>query len=347
MDERRAYELLQELLCCHAPAGQEDEVDERMKREFQRFGDDIRVWQDAGGNIIAHLPGPKASPRVLVLAHKDEIAMAVRSLEEDGRLRVSPCGGAIPWKYGEGPVDILTPDGTLRAILSVGSSHTRSGPVAELLSERALTWSDVTLFTGLGCDELKKRGLRVGSRAVVARERKQLQWLGDHIASYALDDRLGLVALLWCLSELVREPPELDLYFVASTSEEIGLLGAIYAAQQLRPDLAIAIDTSPVAHGSGALLDARPIIWAREVVYHDMAECATLLRLAEQLGFGAQLILYDGAASDAGGIKRAGLAGRTVTFGFPRDNSHGYEIAHRDALANVTRLLGEYLRQLR
>ena len=146
---------------------------------------------------------------------------------------------------------------------------------------------------------------------------------------------------------MVATPPSLDLYFVASTSEEIGLLGAVYAAQQLRPEIAIAIDTSPVAHGTGAVLDARPIIWAREVVYHDPAECEALALVAAELGFGAQSVLYDGAASDAGGIKRAGLAGRTVAFGFPRDNSHGYEIAHRDALTNVTQLLVAYLRQLR
>ena len=75
--------------------------------------------------------------------------------------------------------------------------------------------------------------------------------------------------------------------------------------------------------------------------------CETLLRLGGELGFGAQSVLYDGAASDAAGIKRAGLAGRTVAFGFPRDNSHGFEIAHRDALKNVTQLLVAYLRQLR
>jgi len=31
-------------------------------------------------------------------------------------------------------------------------------------------------------------------------------------------------------------------------------------------------------------------------------------------------------------------------FGFARDNSHGYEIAHVDSLVNVTRLLLAYLK---
>ena len=313
MDERRAYELLQELLSCHAPAGREQEVEAILQRELARYDDALRVWQDDASNIIAHLPGPPGAPRALVLAHKDEIAMAVAEIRADGRLRVEACGGAIAWKYGEGPVDIRTDDGWLRAILSVGSSHTRSGPVAELMSARALTWADVTLFTGKTVEELAALGVRVGSRCVVARERKQLQELGQYIASYALDDRLGLVSLLWALAELVMTPPALDLYFAFSSSEEIGLLGALYAAQQLRPQVAIAIDTSPVAHGTGAALDARPIIWARELVYHDAAECETLARLAAELGFGAQ----------SGALRRGGIGCRWHQARRPRRKDGG------------------------
>jgi putative aminopeptidase FrvX len=68
--------------------------------------------------------------------------------------------------------------------------------------------------------------------------------------------------------------------------------------------------------------------------------------LGKELGFGAQACVYAASGSDAGRIKREGLAGRTVCFGFARDNSHGYEIAHRDSLVNVFRLLVAYLNQI-
>ena len=71
-----------------------------------------------------------------------------------------------------------------------------------------------------------------------------------------------------------------------------------------------------------------------------------LLYLADELGFGAQPVVYDGSGSDAGGVKRTGMADRTVAFGFPRDNSHGYEIAHSDSLVNVTKLLVAFLKSL-
>ena len=118
------------------------------------------------------------------------------------------------------------------------------------------------------------------------------------------------------------------------------------AAQLLRPDVCIALDTSPVAHGTPLVVDPRPVIWYRGRAYHNKAECDTLLHLANDLGFGAQPCLYANSGSDAGRVKDAGLAGRTVCFGFARENSHGYEITHRDSIVNVTRLLIKYLAQL-
>ena len=340
--------LLSELIACHSPPGEEREIDAVVRREFEVAV--AEVWQDKATNLYAHLPGD--GPKVMVCAHKDEIAMAITEVQEDGRLGVENCGGSRPWKYGEGPVDVIADDGSLvRGILSVGSVHTDTGPVHELDSERPLTWDLVTIFTGLGRDELEAKGVHVGSRAVVARERKQVQRLGEYIASFALDDRMGLIAVIAALQEMASasSPPaedRPDLYFVATHGEEVGLLGAVRAAQVLQPDVCVALDTSPVAHGTPLVVDARPVVWYRARAYHNKAECDKLLKLARDLGFGAQPCLYAASGSDAGGIKAAGLAAQTVCFGFARDNSHGYEIAHTDSLTNVTSLLIAYLRQL-
>jgi putative aminopeptidase FrvX len=124
------------------------------------------------------------------------------------------------------------------------------------------------------------------------------------------------------------------------------MLGAVRAAQLLQPDVCVALDTSPVAHGTPLVLDERPVIWYRERAYHNKDECDRLLQLADELGFGAQPCLYQASGSDAGRIKEVGLAGRTVCFGFARDNSHGFEITHVDSIVNVTHLLMRYLEQI-
>jgi putative aminopeptidase FrvX len=348
MNREEMLALLSELIACHSPAGEEREIDAVLRREFEATG--AEVWADDTGNLVAHLPG--GDPRVIVCAHKDEIGMVVTEVKNDGRLGVRNCGGARPWKYGEGPIDLIADDDhTLRGILSVGSVHTRTGPVHELESSRALTWDLVTVFTGLDPAELAEEGVHVGSRAVVARERKQVQCLGKYIASFALDDRMGLTALVAALQALGQDSGPAtgnrpDLYFVATHGEEVGGVGAVRAAQLLQPDVFIALDTSPVAHGTPLVVDARPVVWYGERVFLDKAECDRLLGLARELGFGAQACVYEASGSDAGRVKMAGLAGRTACFGFARDNSHGFEIAHADSMANVTQLLLAYLMKL-
>ncbi len=351
MNHDEMLTLLSELIACHSPPGEEREIDALIQREFQASG--AKVWQDDATNLYAHLPGD--GPKVMICAHKDEIGMVVMRVQDDGRLQVENCGGSWAWKYGEGPVDVIADNGDLvRGILSVGPVHTLVGPVHALKSKRALTWDLVTVFTGLNVAELEERGIHVGSRAVVARERKQVQRLGAYIASFALDDRLGLTALIAGLNKMAQTADQgraaqgrPDLYFVATHGEEVGMLGAMRAAQLLQPDYCIALDTSPVVPDTPLEVDARPVIWYRALAYHNKAECDKLLHLARELGFGAQACLYTASGSDAGRIKQAGLAGRTVCFGFARENSHGFEIAHADSLPNVTQLLVAYLSQIK
>jgi putative aminopeptidase FrvX len=288
----------------------------------------------------------------MICAHKDEIGMLIRGIRDDGRLEVEACGGALPWKYGEGPVDVISDSGrVVTGILSVGSTHTDSGPLAELKTSRALTWDLVTIFTGLSPIELAHLGIHIGCRAVIARDRKRVHRLGEYIAGFGLDDRMGLVSLIAGLNSVSAarasgEYGSLDLYFVASWGEELGMLGGVRAAHLLDPDDCIALDTAPVTPDSGLSVDARPVIWYRETSYHDKPACDRLLALAEELGFGGQAGLNPCAGMDSAAVRQLGLAGRTVSFGPGRDNSHGCEIAHKDAMHNVTQLLLAYLRAL-
>ena len=317
-------DLLAELVACPAPPGEERAINDVIARELGVTGE---VTRDAADNLHVRVPG--AGPTVMVCAHKDEIGMLVTDVRPDGRLSVENIGGSYPWKYGEGPVDVIADDGTLvRGILSVGSTHATSGPVHELKAQRALTWRDVTIFTGRDADELAGLGVHVGSRAVVTSERKTL------------------IAGLRAMADIPEENRP-DLHFVVTHGEEIGMLGAVHAARAIRPDVCVALDTSPVAHGTPVQLDARPVVWYRELTHNTKAECDRLCQLGAEIGVGAQPCAYAAAASDAGRVLQEGLAGRAVCFGFARDNSHGFEIAHAGSLDAVARLLVAYLVDLR
>src|SRR5437764_241674 len=79
---------------------------------------------DAKGNLLVTLPGDESLPCIVVTAHLDEIALIVTGVDDDGKVRVAPIGGTYTWKWGEGPVEIMTRSGLLPAILSYGGIHT-------------------------------------------------------------------------------------------------------------------------------------------------------------------------------------------------------------------------------
>ena len=68
--QQQHLDLLAELIACHAPPGEEGEIEPIIQREFESAG--VEVWQDDTTNLYAHLPGN--GPKVMVCAHKDEIA---------------------------------------------------------------------------------------------------------------------------------------------------------------------------------------------------------------------------------------------------------------------------------
>lgn len=246
MNQEEMLQLLDELIRAHGPIGDEREVEAVILREFEATG--VKVWQDGMSNITAHVPGD--GPKVLIAAHKDELGMIITHMAEDGVLKVMPLGGPWPWKYGEGPLDLIAEDGSIvPAVLSYGATHTRSGPVGEYRKgTRPPAWEDVTVFTGMSREELRAAGVRIGSRAVVARSCKSLLRLANnHIAGFAFDNRIGVLIVIDALRQLAKNPaPGADIYISAPTAEETGYLGAIRVAQLLQPEIVIAIDTSPL-----------------------------------------------------------------------------------------------------
>ena len=96
---------------------------------------------DYKGNVLVHLDGKSGGPNVLVTAHMDEIALMITKIEDDGKIRVTAYGGVYTWKWGEGPVDILTRYGALPGILSYGCIHTNDEKsVVEYARHHPLGW---------------------------------------------------------------------------------------------------------------------------------------------------------------------------------------------------------------
>ena len=121
MTHEALFAQIADLVLCHSPSGAEAEINQRLITLFADLG--VEHWQDEADNLIAKIPGRDPNRSIAITAHKDEIGMVVKTIYTDGRLSVGKLGGAFPWVYGEGVVDVLGDQAVLSGILSFGSRH--------------------------------------------------------------------------------------------------------------------------------------------------------------------------------------------------------------------------------
>jgi putative aminopeptidase FrvX len=339
-----SLELIRELVALPGPPGQEDEVRDAVARHVETLGFESRV--DAKGNLLVGLSEASFNrARVVVTAHLDEIALMVSQVLADGTLRVVPLGGIHPWKWGEQPVEIITSE-PLPAVISFGSIHTESpAAVANAARSGPLLWQHAFLFTGLSRREIAASGIHPGVRVCLARDRRIVRELGGYICSYFLDDRADLVAWLLALEKLKAEEFAGDVLFAATTSEEVGGEGALFLMHRLQPEICVALEIGPSVPESPFLPDADPTIWVNDN-YSSIAgrDLGLLKELTRKLGQQPHWQALSRGGSDASCAASKGLCARPITLGLPVENSHGYEIMHRDAPEELARLTVEVVK---
>jgi putative aminopeptidase FrvX len=338
-------ETLGELCEAHSPSGCEREIDRVLVKRLEASG--ILVWQDQVGNVIGHVRGRRTDRPLRLTAHKDEIGLIVKRVEDDGRLRVQRLGGMYLFKFGEGPVDILGDDAVVPGVLSFGSVHAseESALDSAKLGRTALKWSDVHVDCKLTARQIAQAGVHVGTKVTLARSLKRPRVLSDYVCSYSLDDKCGVALLLLLADALHKEPPPQDVYLVFSSGEEISGGGASFAARSLPGDALVGLEIAPVADEYGIVNDARPvIIYADTRNVYDEAICVRAAQLASTINIGVQRAVISSYVSDPGTARQTGSAARVGLFAFPAENTHGYEVAHLGGVANLLHLVEAFCR---
>ena len=332
-------------LCrAHSPVGCEREIDAVI---LDAIGPGAtRIWQDPAGNVIAHFAGRRDDAPLHLTAHKDELGLIVKRVEPDGRLRVQALGGLYPFKWGEGLVDVLADGGgTVTGVLSFGSLHvSEESPVEKVKAGREpMLWRNAWVDCKRSRTDLASLGVHAGSKIVPARIRKAPVVLGDFVCGHALDDKGGVAILIEVAARLAHETPPQDTYLVISSMEEVGSGSAIYATRTIPGDRLIAVEIVPAMPEYDIVNDDRPVIlYADSTNVYDESVANRAAVLAHGLGIDVQRGVLSSYGSDASMSKKAGAAPSIGLFGFPTENTHGYEIAHLGGIANCLELAAAY-----
>ncbi|HLP90040.1 MAG TPA: M42 family peptidase [Nostocaceae cyanobacterium] len=334
---QKLFKIIEELVLHHSPSGVEGEINQFLLKKFAALG--VEVWCDRADNIIAKIPGQSAEHPLAITAHKDEIGAIVKSIGENGKVEVRKLGGAFPWVYGEGVVDLLGDVQTVSGILSFGSRHvSHESPQKTQQEDTSVKWENAWIETKLTTAELETAGVRPGTRMVIGKHRKKPIRLKDHIASYTLDNKAS-VAILLALAENIKNPP-VDIYLVASAKEEVGAIGALHFTQKQHLDALIALEICPLSSEYPIEDGEKPVLLVQDGYgLYDEGLNSQIRQIAQKSQIPLQLATISGFGSDASIAMKFGHVPRAACLAFPTQNTHGYEIAHLGAITNCIKLL--------
>ena len=173
--------------------------------------------------------------------------------------------------------------------------------------------------------------------------------MGDFLATPFLDDRADLAAMLLALETLgdVPEAWRERVLFAATAAEEVGGQGALWLLRQRPATVGIALEIGPRVPESPFLLDDQPTVWVNDSYSAMQASDIDLVaRAAAGIGQTPHFQALSRGGSDASCAASHGLVARPITLGFAAENSHGYEIMHRNAVPNLAALLSATLREV-
>ncbi len=222
--------LLEDLCAAPGVSGFEAPAAQRIQAYLGAHHVDCQI--DRVGNLVARLPGE--GPRVLLVAHMDEVGFIVRKVEAAGFLRLERIGGSAVYAMPGQHLLFYGETGLVPGVVGMTPPHL-SGSTPEGIA---------AIYVDAGArsaEEALALGLDVGTPAVYQPRFQQLQGC---VAAKALDDRGGcaLLAQLAVLLAGKRLPCDLTLAFVVQ--EENVLTGARPVAAATGPDWVLGVDAT-------------------------------------------------------------------------------------------------------
>jgi endoglucanase len=106
-------------------------------------------------------------------------------------------------------------------------------------AKKAVKLEDLSVDTGLDRNEVKNN-ISIGDTVTIKVPFLELQ--GSKVSSKTMDNRSGVATVIGIMNMLCDIKLNNDIFFVATTQEEVGLRGAQVSSYAIDPDAAIVVD---------------------------------------------------------------------------------------------------------
>mgnify|MGYP001025136261 CR=1 FL=1 len=350
---KKLEDQLRELTAIPSPSGFEEPMIKYMYEKAKAYG--IKAEVDSLGNVITSFRAPSKGPKIMIIAHMDEVGMIIRKISSNGFLRVEKIGG-IPEKILLGcKVLVRAEKGNfIEGIVGSKSHHLTA------VSERYKVIPIEELYIDIGCSssqEVLSLGVNVGSSITYARDFIQN---GSIVFSPAIDNRGGCLVLLCLMERLLNKEYFPEIYLVGSVQEEYNLRGVLPAARAINPDFAIAIDVAvscdtPELDKTDVRLGGGPVI--NTYSFHGRGTLGgvvpnpKLLNLFEKASNKAdiqvQRNVFYGGLTDASFLQLENKGIPSIEVGFPARYTHTpMESCHLRDIEQLIKLLEVFILNL-
>jgi len=236
-------EFLRSLITAPSPSGFEQRAAEIWRKEAGTFADSVE-W-DVLGNSYARL-AQENGPKVVIEGHIDEIGFIITYIDDDGFLWFDKIGGWDDQVVVGQRIVIAGSDGDVQGVIGKKAAHLLKPADREKVTLVSDLWIDI----GAASREEAAERVSVGDAAVI--DVQPVELTDDLWASRSMDNRVGAFVALEALRLLADERPAADVYAVAATQEEIGLVGAMNLSFRHAPFVGIAIDVTHATDYPGA-----------------------------------------------------------------------------------------------
>ena len=309
------FSLFSKLAQIPSAPGREELLAEEIISEIKPYCDDVRI--DRMGNVIAFKKGTGGN-RIMVAAHMDEVSLKVRYIDDKGFIYFTLTGGIDARTLLSQRVMIVTEEhGLIPGVIGAKAAHYLTA--AE--KTQGVDAASLSIDTGYGAQEVRDM-ISIGDPVVLDRVPRELG--GDLFTSKAIDDRAGVYILL----EVIKNMPKShrnDIYFVFSVQEEYGLIGAEAATADIKPEVALAVDTTGALDTPGmrpqdyvvSLGKGIGITLADSTTIADRALSKHLIKICKEKNIAYQLRVAARGSNDAKVMQRAGGAARAAALSVP------------------------------
>ncbi len=334
-------QILLELLQMKCPSGNEEQVTDLFTYSISPYVDEVTT--DANGNKIAHKKGN--GKKVVLMAHADEVGLLISYIDNNGFLYFNEVGGIDTNLLPGQRVAISGKKGIVTGIIGKKPIHLqdKKDGSKDLMPEDL--WIDIAAKDK--ADAMEK--VQLGS--VASYISMPLMMSDTIIASKSLDDRIGIAVLIGVAKNLQKKKSDYDIYFVASTQEELGARGAQTVTEAIIPEIGIAIDvthatdyptTSPIKDGDISLGKGVVIPLGPNM---NKALSQSFINIAENHKIPHQIeVIAKPTGTDARMIQVAGKGVMTGLLSIPCRYMHTpNEIVSLTDADNAIALLSEYL----